>query len=76
MGRMKEYYLNNLDWEHEHINPPPIEEPMFCSDQSPTITCPNCFQGQIDMNYTKKEGVCKSCGQEFVLVDSRAVRFK
>jgi len=76
MGRMKEYYLNNIDWEHEHINQPPMEEPMFCSDQSPHVQCPNCFQGRIKINYTSKEGVCESCGQEFVLVGSNTVRYK
>jgi len=73
---MKEYYLNNIDWEQEHINRPPIEEPLFCSDQSPVIPCPNCFKGQVEMNYAKKEGACKSCGQEFISIDSKTMRFK
>ena len=73
---MKEYYLNNIDWEHEHINQPPMEEPLYCSDQTPHITCPNCFKGRINMNYSTKEGSCESCGQEFVLVGSNTVRYK
>ena len=37
------------------------------SNKRPHIMCPECFKGNVVMNFTHEEGTCAHCGTEFKL---------
>lgn len=37
------------------------------SNKQPHIMCPECFKGNVVMNFTHEEGKCDHCGTEFKL---------
>jgi uncharacterized protein (DUF983 family) len=37
------------------------------SNKRPHIMCPECFKGNVIMNFTQKEGTCDNCETEFKL---------
>jgi len=45
------------------------------SNKQPHIMCPECFKGNIVMNFTHEEGECDHCGTEFKL-NGLTLRYK
>tara|TARA_R110001632_G_scaffold3470_1_gene15525 strand:- start:38 stop:256 length:219 start_codon:yes stop_codon:yes gene_type:complete len=72
MGKMKEIYMKMLEEESIetllHVPPNPIDT---------DIKCPNCMKGNL-VFIAIDDVVCYEigCGQTFVLVDAKTVRYK
>ena len=71
MGKMKELWMKMREQEiYNQMNPAP-QEPTQTD-----ILCPNCMTTKLHY-YSPSDIKCNSgCGQEFVLVDAKTVRFK
>jgi len=77
MGKIKEIYIEMIERDFNgdpdaHIQAlakQSCEEFSYLED----TPCPNCFNKRLQRNET--EAFCKSCGQEFICIDS-SLRFK
>ena len=71
MGKMKELYMKMLEEQMQHtmLNSP--------AEPSPTdILCPNCMKMRLTFYSTSNIKCDKGCGQDFILVDAKTVRYK
>lgn len=71
MGKMKELWMKMREEEMWRAELQIPQEPTQID-----ILCPNCMKKKLHY-YTTTNIKCDSgCGQEFVLVDAKTVRFK
>ena len=52
------------------------EEPIMTSNNIPAIQCPNCNGGQLMFDWKTSEANCSKCGQDFVHVENKTIKFK
>ena len=80
MGKMKRLFIEMQEEAAQeardqfglHIQ----EEPIMTSNKIPAIQCPNCNGGYLMFDWKTSEANCSKCGQDFVHVEDKTIKFK